>query len=215
MSTAPVAGEPNFGLIIRERKPLNLEYPFDQLDEFLTPNDLFYIRRHFKAPVLDRHDYNLAIYGAVKTPFKISYEELLTMPSVTQPATLESVGNGRIFLIPQVKGAQWQLGAVSTANCTGVPLSALLERAGVNADACENLFEACDTGTPKEEPIPPGDTNIYFARRNHYRYHRSGDPKRHPNRNGCKQGDDTDRHKQWCWQLHCRSADSRCLRGEG
>jgi DMSO/TMAO reductase YedYZ molybdopterin-dependent catalytic subunit len=158
MSTAPVIGEPNAGLIIREREPLNLEYPFDQLDEFLTPNDLFYIRSHFEAPVLDRHDYNLAIYGAVRMPFKISYEELLTMPSVTQPATLECAGNGRIFLIPQVKGAQWQLGAVSTANWTGVPLSALLERAGVNADACEILFEACDTGAPKEEPIPPGDT---------------------------------------------------------
>src|SRR5258708_30899768 len=104
MSTAPVVGEPNVGLIIREREPVNLEYPCDQLDEFFTPNDLFYIRSHFKAPVLDRHDYNLSIYGAVETPFKISYKELLTMPSVTRPATLECAGNGRIFLIPQVKG---------------------------------------------------------------------------------------------------------------
>jgi DMSO/TMAO reductase YedYZ molybdopterin-dependent catalytic subunit len=158
MSTSPVTSEPNVGLIIREREPLNLEYPFDQLDAFLTPNNLFYIRSHFKAPVLDAHDYNLSIYGAVETPFKISYKELLTMPSITQPATLECAGNGRIFLIPQVKGAQWQLGAVSTANWTGVPLSALLERAGAHADACEILFEACDTGTPKEEPIPPRDT---------------------------------------------------------
>lgn len=61
-------------------------------------------------------------------------------------------------MIPQVKGAQWELGAVSTANWTGVPLTALLERAGVNEDSCEILFEACDTGTPQEEPIPPGDT---------------------------------------------------------
>jgi DMSO/TMAO reductase YedYZ molybdopterin-dependent catalytic subunit len=160
MSTSSVTSEPNVGLIIREREPLNLEYPFDQLDEFLTPNNLFYIRSHFKAPVLDRPDYNLSIYGAVETPFKISYKELLTMPSVTQPATLECAGNGRIFLIPQVKGAQWQLGAVSTANWTGVPLSALLERAGAHADACEILFEACDTGTPKQEPIPPGDTQL-------------------------------------------------------
>jgi hypothetical protein len=45
MSTPIVGSEPNIGLIIRERDPLNLEYPFDQLDEFLTPNDLFYIRR--------------------------------------------------------------------------------------------------------------------------------------------------------------------------
>ncbi len=62
------------------------------------------------------------------------------------------------FLVPQVKGAQWQLGAVSTADWTGVPLNALLEKAGLDSNACEILLEACDTGTPKEEPIPPGDT---------------------------------------------------------
>jgi DMSO/TMAO reductase YedYZ molybdopterin-dependent catalytic subunit len=106
MSTPIVGSEPNIGLIIRERDPLNLEYPFDQLDEFLTPNDLFYIRSHFQALVLDRHGYNLSIYGAVKKPFKISYEELLAMSSVTKPATLECAGNGRIFLVPQVKGAE-------------------------------------------------------------------------------------------------------------
>ncbi len=158
MSTSMAPSEQHVGLIIREREPVNLEYPFDQLDTFLTPNDLFYIRSHFKAPVLDRHEYKLTIGGAVGKPFTISYEELLAMPSVTRPATLECAGNGRIFLVPQVKGAQWQLGGISTAEWTGVPLSALLERAGLDANACEVLFEAADKGTPKEEPVPPGET---------------------------------------------------------
>lgn len=158
MSTSMAPSETQIGLIIREREPVNLEYPFDQLDEFLTPNDLFYIRSHYKAPVLDRHHYKLTIGGAVEKPFTITYEELLAMPAVTKPATLECAGNGRIFLVPQVKGAQWQLGAVSTAEWTGVPLTALLERAGMNSAACEVLFEAADTGTPREEPVPPGDT---------------------------------------------------------
>jgi DMSO/TMAO reductase YedYZ molybdopterin-dependent catalytic subunit len=162
MSSATVASESNVGFIIREREPVNLEYPFDQLSEFLTPNDLFYIRSHFKAPVLDRHGYKLTIGGAVKRPFTINYEELLAMPSLTRPATLECAGNGRIFLIPQVRGAQWQLGAVGTAEWTGVPLSTLLERAGLGPNACEILFEAADTGTPKEEPVPPGE--IQYAR---------------------------------------------------
>ncbi|MBE7157203.1 MAG: sulfite oxidase [Rhodospirillales bacterium] len=151
--------EPQIGFIVREREPLNLEWPFDQLDTFLTPNDQFYIRSHYPAPVLDRHNYRLSIGGAVERPFTISYEELLAMPSVTRPATLECAGNGRVFLSPQVKGAQWQLGAVSTAEWTGVPLTALLERAGMAANACEILFEAADAGTPKEEPIPPGVTS--------------------------------------------------------
>lgn len=89
MSTSMAPREPQVGLIIREREPVNLEYPFDQLHEFLTPNDLFYIRSHFKAPVLDRHEYKLTIGGAVQEPFTISYEDLLAMPSVTKPATLE------------------------------------------------------------------------------------------------------------------------------
>ncbi len=158
MAAKTASSEIHAGLIIREREPANLEYPFDQLDEFLTPNDLFYIRSHFKAPQLDREGFELSIGGAVKQPFTVSYKDLLAMPAVTRPATLECAGNGRIFLVPQVKGAQWQLGAVSTAQWTGVPLSVLLQRAGLSADAREVIFEAADTGTPKEEPVPPGET---------------------------------------------------------
>ena len=40
------AGHP-VGLIIRQKDPNNLEMPFDQLDEFITPSELFYIRSHF------------------------------------------------------------------------------------------------------------------------------------------------------------------------
>jgi len=157
-SISPANAVPSAGRIIREREPLNLEYPFDELHSFLTPTDLHYIRSHFKAPELDRDTYALTIGGAVAQPFSISYADLLAMPAVTRPATLECAGNGRIFLVPQVKGAQWQLGAVSTANWTGVPLSALLERAGIDPNACEIVFEAADKGKPKEEPVPPGDT---------------------------------------------------------
>jgi DMSO/TMAO reductase YedYZ molybdopterin-dependent catalytic subunit len=54
-----------------------------------------------------------------------------------------------------VQGAQWELGAVSNAEWTGVPLRALLERAGLSEDACEIVLEGADCGTPKEEPVPP------------------------------------------------------------
>ncbi len=146
------------GLIIRQREPVNLEYPFDQLDEFLTPNDLFYIRSHFEAPRLDMASYRLAVSGSVREPFTIGYDDLLALPAVTRPATLECAGNGRVFLVPQVTGAQWQLGAVSTAEWTGVALSLLIERAGLAPEACEIVFEGADAGVPKEEPVPPGQT---------------------------------------------------------
>ena len=146
---------PSAGLTIRQKEPKNLEAPFDQIDSYLTPTQLFYIRSHFPIPVLDRASYQLKIDGAVKRPLTLSYDELRSMPSETRAATLECAGNSRVFLVPQVQGAQWELGAVSNAEWTGVPLRVLLERAGLLDDACEIVFEGADRGTPKEEPVPP------------------------------------------------------------
>src|SRR5712675_1840651 len=143
------------GLIIRQKEPKNLEAPFDRIDSYLTPTELFYIRSHFPTPTLDRASYQLRIDGAVRHPFALSYEELRSIRSETRVATLECAGNSRVFLVPQVQGAQWELGAVSNAEWTGVPLRALLERAGLAEDACEIVLEGADRGTPKEEPVPP------------------------------------------------------------
>ena len=40
------------GLIIRQKEPKNLEAPFDRIDSYLTPTELFYIRSHFPIPNL-------------------------------------------------------------------------------------------------------------------------------------------------------------------
>jgi DMSO/TMAO reductase YedYZ molybdopterin-dependent catalytic subunit len=150
------------GLIIRQKEPTNLEMPFDQVDSYLTPTELFYIRSHFPAPSIDVASYQLRIDGAVRSPLKLSYNELREMRSETRIATLECAGNGRVFLVPQVRGAQWELGAVGNAEWTGVPLRALLERAGLEDDAGEVVFEGADCGIPTEEPKPPGP--ISYAR---------------------------------------------------
>ncbi len=146
------------GLILREREPVNLESPFEELEGYLTPVPLFYVRSHFHAPDLDGSTHRLRIEGAVRQPFEIGLEELQALPAVTRTATLECAGNSRIFLVPQVGGAQWELGAVSTAEWTGVPLTALLERAGLEPGVCELVFEGEDRGTPREPPVPPGET---------------------------------------------------------
>ena len=103
------------GLIIRQKEPSNLETPFDQVDSFLTPTELFYIRSHFPAPKLDLASYQLRIDGAVRNPFSLSYKELRDMPSETRVATLECAGNGRVFLVPQV--ARSTVGARRSRQC--------------------------------------------------------------------------------------------------
>jgi hypothetical protein len=55
---APSSSE---GLIIRQKEPKNLESPFDRIDSYLTPSELFYIRSHFPTPDLDRASYQLRI----------------------------------------------------------------------------------------------------------------------------------------------------------
>lgn len=149
-------------LIIRQIVPGNLETPFNQVASFLTPTELFYVRSHFPAPKLEPDSYRLSIEGAVKKPFSLSYAELRKLPSETRIATLECAGNSRVFLVPPVEGVQWELGAVGNAEWTGVPLAALLQRAGLEKDACEVVLEGADRGIVPDGASPAGP--VAYAR---------------------------------------------------
>jgi DMSO/TMAO reductase YedYZ molybdopterin-dependent catalytic subunit len=150
------AEEPARKLITRQRAPVNLEFPFATLDGFLTPAELFYVRCHYDQPTLDARTYRLEVLGAVKKPLRLTLDELRKLKTVTRPLTLECAGNGRSFLRPKTKGVQWELGAVSTAEWSGVPLSAVLDKAGVAPGAVEVILEGADQGDPKKEIQPPG-----------------------------------------------------------
>jgi DMSO/TMAO reductase YedYZ molybdopterin-dependent catalytic subunit len=150
------------GRIVRGEDPLNLEMPFEKLESFLTPTESFYVRTHFPIPSIDRDAWWLRVEGEVKKPFAIDYEELIALASITVPATLECAGNNRNFLEPKAKGVQWGLGAVGTAEWTGVPLSTLLDRADVKANAREIILEGADGGVLEDPKSPPG--KLHFAR---------------------------------------------------
>jgi DMSO/TMAO reductase YedYZ molybdopterin-dependent catalytic subunit len=150
------------GLITRQREPANLEFPFPTLDRFLTPNERFYVRNHFAMPKLDAATWKLKVEGAVERPLELSYGELKKIPAKTVTATLECAGNSRVFLVPRPSGVLWELGAVGTAEWTGVPLADLLERAGVKPGAVEVVLEGADSGEVKDPPTSPGV--IPFAR---------------------------------------------------
>src|SRR5438034_5832968 len=150
------------GKIVRGEAPLNLEMPFEKLESFLTPTESFYVRTHFPIPVIDRDAWWLRVEGDVKNPFAVNYEELLELESVTVPVTLECAGNNRSCLEPKVKGVQWGLGAVGTAEWTGVPLSILLDRAGVKTNRRQVILEGADGGMLEDPKSPPGE--LKFAR---------------------------------------------------
>jgi DMSO/TMAO reductase YedYZ molybdopterin-dependent catalytic subunit len=150
------------GRIVRSEEPLNLEMPFETAEGFITPTESFYVRTHFPIPKIDRDAWWLHVEGEVEKPFAINYEELLEVQSVTIPVTLECAGNNRNFLEPKVKGVQWGLGAVGTAEWTGVPLSVLLDRGVVSSNASEVILEGADHGMLNDPKTPPGE--LRFAR---------------------------------------------------
>src|SRR5256885_8697285 len=149
-------------MITREKEPPNLEMLFSALDSFGTAKERFYVRCHFPIPKINERDWRLKVEGKVARPFEVTMDDLRQMPTQMITVTLECAGNSRVFLVPKVKGVQWELGAVGNAEWTGVRLRELLQRAEVANNAREIILEGADNGTIAEPPRPAGKIN--FAR---------------------------------------------------
>ena len=153
------------GLVMHRVQPLNAETRVPNLIGGLVPNAHFYVRNHFEMPLLDPVDWRLNVGGQVERPLTLSQRDLRAMRSETLVATLECAGNGRSQFSPPAAGEQWGLGAVSTAEWTGVPLVDVLERTGVKSNAREVLFRGADSGSvdghadgiPFERSLPLDD----------------------------------------------------------
>lgn len=143
-------------MIVREKNPVNLEMPFGSVGSFITPVDRFYVRCHFPIPEISESSWRLKIAGDIRQELELTMEDLRGMESRTITSFMECAGNGRTYLEPQRGGAQWESGAVGNAVWTGVPLAALLERAGLKASACDIILEGADEGEIKEPPKPAG-----------------------------------------------------------
>jgi len=113
------------------RSPLHL------LQGTLTPNSLHFERHHAGIPAIDPAGHRLVINGLVRRPLAFSYESLLAYPMVSRIHFLECSGNsGSLFGDnPPSGSAQSIHGLVSCAEWTGIPLSTLLDEAGVLPEA--------------------------------------------------------------------------------
>jgi DMSO/TMAO reductase YedYZ molybdopterin-dependent catalytic subunit/rhodanese-related sulfurtransferase/glyoxylase-like metal-dependent hydrolase (beta-lactamase superfamily II) len=148
------------GMVVHRDDPLNAETPISALTGgVVMPSARFYVRNHFRAPAIDASTWTLEITGLVERPLALSLRELSRMPSETRLVTLECAGNGRSAFSPPVGGEAWRLGAVSTAEWTGVPLAHVLDRAGILAAATEVVFHGADHGATEGRP-----GMIYFER---------------------------------------------------
>ncbi len=148
-------------LILVHSRPPHLETPFSVYnDGVITANDAFYVRYHLAnfPTSINLKDYRLNIRGAVKKTLTLSLNELKSMAQqVEVVAVNQCSGNSRGFSSPRVFGAQLSHGAMGNARWTGVPLRAVLEKAGVQSDARQVVFNGLD------KPVLPGTPDFRKA----------------------------------------------------
>jgi sulfane dehydrogenase subunit SoxC len=111
--------------------------PLHQLQGTITPNSLHFERHHSGIPDIDPAQHKLVINGLVRQPLVFNYEDLLKYPMVSKIYFLECSGNsGSLFGANAANGSAQSLhGLVSCAEWTGIPLSTLLDEAGVRSEA--------------------------------------------------------------------------------
>lgn len=115
--------------------PLNAETPLELLTDYLTPNDIFFVRSHWIPRMPDMKSWRLQIDGEVSKPLSLSLAELKKLPRAETTCVLQCAGNGRALHSPILPGVQWRYGAVGNARWAGVRVNDLLDRAGIRASA--------------------------------------------------------------------------------
>lgn len=124
----------------------NHSMPLEALRYDVTPVGLHYLLIHFDIPSLDPATYSLHVGGHVRSPQRISVEELMARPATTIAVTLECAGNGRARLSPRPMSQPWLSEAVGNAEWTGTPLRGVLEEAGLRDGAIDVVFTGHDRG---------------------------------------------------------------------
>jgi sulfite dehydrogenase (cytochrome) subunit A len=136
-------------LIRLTTRPPQLETPFAVFDEnIITPNDAFFVRYHLpNVPTkIDLDGYRIEVGGKVNTPLSLSVEQLKKdFEPIEYVAVNQCSGNSRGLFEPRVLGGQLGNGAMGNARWKGVPLKAVLEKAGVQAGAKQVSFDGLDT----------------------------------------------------------------------
>ena len=146
-------------LIRLTTRPPQLETPMSVFNEgVLTPNDAFFVRYHLTVsppaePLLRPDKFRLSVKGLVEKPLELSMADL---ESQFEPIEIVAVnqcsGNSRGFVKPRVPGGQSGNGMMGNARWKGVPLRAVLEKAGIKAGAKQVTFDGLDAALLPQTP---------------------------------------------------------------
>jgi DMSO/TMAO reductase YedYZ molybdopterin-dependent catalytic subunit len=108
-------------------------FAIDGITPYLVPNDDFYrIDTALVVPQIDPTSWTLSLTGMVDRPFTMSFDELLAEATTEDVVTLSCVSN-------EVGGS-----LVGNARWQGIPLTTLLDRAGVQGGATQIVGKSVD-----------------------------------------------------------------------
>jgi len=110
---------------------------WEDLDSWITPNEDFFVIKHFAEPVIDEAAWTLEVTGLVNTPLSLTLADLQARERQDVTFTMECSGNS---------GLPFFTGGVGNANWAGTSLAALLEEAGLQDSATEVVFWGADAG---------------------------------------------------------------------
>jgi sulfane dehydrogenase subunit SoxC len=130
-----------------EMRTSHARTPHQSLNGTVTPNSLHFSINHSGIPDIDPAEHKLVIHGMVKQPLVFDLETLSRYPLTTRMCFLECSGNsGAMFSNEPVQATAGALhGLVSNAEWTGVPLSILLDEAGIDPKAKWLIAEGADS----------------------------------------------------------------------
>lgn len=110
--------------------------PLQHLDGMITPSRLHFERHHSGIPAIVPDQHRLIIHGLVDRPLAFDVASLDRYPQVSRIQFLECSGNSAALTAPNPVDADCASihGLISASEWGGVPLSTLLDEAGVQPE---------------------------------------------------------------------------------
>ena len=130
--------------------------PHHRLRGTITPSGLHFEVHHGGRPEIDPARHRLMIHGMVDRPLKFDLDALERYPMVTATHFLECSGNSLFNAImpePMQAGCDMLHGLLSNSEWTGVPMSVLMEEAGLK-DGGSWVIAIGDDGPSLARSIP-------------------------------------------------------------
>jgi DMSO/TMAO reductase YedYZ molybdopterin-dependent catalytic subunit len=120
--------------------PVNRQYDIRTIDGPFSPADRFFTTQHYGHPVVEPAAFRLKVTGEISRPLSLSLDDLRKIASAELVAGFECSGNRRPLQ-----------GLSGNGRWTGVPLRAVMDRAGLKPQARELVFFGADRGQEEVE----------------------------------------------------------------